>query len=116
MNRVVEKTSIYMHQPRLEEDNEFNANHLLSAGNQMMSYLALQKPSCTNNAIEFAYSQSSAIRLFAGTKLHQYGITNDVLKSFLDYVREKAVSKTTVLEVGATRHHQHIIVTDTVVL
>lgn len=100
MNRILEKTSVHMHQPQLQKDNDFLMSHLLSAGQQMHSYLALQKPSCTNNAMEFAYSQSSAIGLFSGVEVHQHGITTDVLKKFLEHVRGNSISKTTVIQVS----------------
>jgi precorrin-4 methylase len=60
-----------------------------------------REPSCTNNAMEFAYSQSSSIGVFAGAEVHQHGITKVVLEKLLEYVREKAVSKTTVVQVSA---------------
>jgi hypothetical protein len=100
MNRVLEKSSVYMHQPQVEGDNDFYASHLLLAGQQMSSFLALQEPSCTNNAMEFAYSQSSAIGIYAGVEVHQHGITMDVLKNFLAHVKDKSISKTTVVQVS----------------
>jgi hypothetical protein len=112
MNRVLEKSSIYMHQPQVEGNNDFLASHLLSAGQQMTSFLALQEPSCTNNAMEFAYFQSSAIGIYAGVEVHQHGITMDVLKSFLEHVENKSVSKTTVVQVSAYPISNHYIATD----
>jgi hypothetical protein len=100
-NRVLEETSIYLHQPQLGADNEFSVNHLLSAGRQVVHHLDLQEPSCTNNAMEFAYSQSSSIGLFAGAEVHQHGITKLVLEKLLQYAEDRAVSKTIVVQVSA---------------
>jgi hypothetical protein len=41
-NRILEETSIYLHQPQVGADNEFSMNHLLSAGRQIVNHLALQ--------------------------------------------------------------------------
>ncbi|KAF2809813.1 putative glycosyl hydrolase, family 18 [Mytilinidion resinicola] len=101
-NRVLEEASIYMHHPKVGNDDEFSVNHLLSAGRQISSHLALQKPSCTNNAIEFAYSKSSAIGLFAGAEIHQHGVTLEVLKKLLEYAQDKAISKTFVIQLCGT--------------
>lgn len=97
-NQVLEKAPIYMHQPAAGNDADFSVNHLLSAGRQIFNYLLIQEPSCTNNAMAFAYFQSSIIGLFAGAEIHQYGVTFDVLKNLLIYAEEKAVSKTTVVQ------------------
>jgi hypothetical protein len=99
-NRVLKQNPIYLHQPQVEADNEFSVNHLLSAGRQIAYHLGLQEPSCTNNAMEFAYSQSSSIGLFAGAEVHQHGITKVVLEKLLQYAQDKAVSKTTVVQVS----------------
>jgi hypothetical protein len=75
-NQVLEEASVYMHQPQAGGDDvQFSPNHLLSAGRQITNYLALQMPSCTNNAMEFAYSKSSVIGIFAGAEVHQHGVT-----------------------------------------
>ncbi|KAK4196868.1 family 18 putative glycoside hydrolase [Triangularia verruculosa] len=95
-NKVLEDVSISMHQPG--KDGEFSANHLLSAGRQVKSYLASRKPSCSNNAISFGYSQTSVIGLFAGAEVHQHGVTSDVLQKFLEHVENKSVSGTTVVQ------------------
>ncbi|KFZ10472.1 hypothetical protein V501_05180 [Pseudogymnoascus sp. VKM F-4519 (FW-2642)] len=98
-NRILKEASIYMHQPRASTtDGQFSTNHLLSAGRQITNHLTLQIASCTNNAIEFAYFQSSMIGIFAGAELHQHGVTSDVLKNLLKYVKDNAVSKTTVVQ------------------
>ncbi|KAH9871192.1 hypothetical protein J1614_006768 [Plenodomus biglobosus] len=97
-NRVLERTSVYLHQPQVERDGDFSANHLISAAQQIQSHLALQQPSYTNNAMEFAYSQSSTIGLFAGVEIHQHGITMDILEKFMIYAREKALTKTTIIQ------------------
>ncbi|XP_014561985.1 glycoside hydrolase family 18 protein [Bipolaris victoriae FI3] len=96
-NRVLEQNSIYLHQPQVGAD-EFSVNHLLSAGRQIANHIKLQEPSCTNNAMEFAYSQSSSIGLFAGAEVHQHGITKIVLEHLLQYAQDKAISKTTVVQ------------------
>ncbi|KAJ5056167.1 hypothetical protein J3E72DRAFT_200340 [Bipolaris maydis] len=97
-NRILERNSIYLHQPHVGADSEFSVNHLLSAGRQIANHLELQEPSCTNNAMEFAYYQSSSIGLFAGAEIHQHGITKVVLEKLLQYMQEKAISKTTVVQ------------------
>jgi hypothetical protein len=97
-NRVLEETSVYIHQPTAANDDEFSVEHLLSAGHQIHNHLSLQKPPCTNNTMEFAYSQSAAIGLFVGAELHQYGVTSDVLSKLLEYVQDKDVSKTTIVQ------------------
>lgn len=103
-NRVLENASIFLHHPNVANNDDFSINHLLAAGSQVVQHLALQQPSCTNNAMEFAYSQSSAIGVFAGAEVHQHGLTLDVLKNFLEYAQEKAISKTTVVQIcGADR-------------
>ncbi|KAK4247905.1 hypothetical protein C7999DRAFT_31717 [Corynascus novoguineensis] len=77
---------------------EFLVGHLLPAGRQVKSYLVSQKPSCTNNAIAFGYSQSSVIGIFAGAEVHQHGVTLDVLDKFLKYAEDQSISKTTVVQ------------------
>jgi hypothetical protein len=111
-NRVLEQNSIYLFQPQVGADNEFSVNHLLSAGRQIAHHLALQEPSCTNNAMEFAYSQSSSIGLFAGAEVHQHGITKVVLERFLRYAQDNAVSKTTVVQVSTDVPSGHDTVTE----
>ncbi|KFY07990.1 hypothetical protein V492_06644 [Pseudogymnoascus sp. VKM F-4246] len=98
-NQVLEEAAVYMQQPQAGgNDVQFSADHLLSAGRQITNHLALQMPSCTNNAIEFAYFQSSVIGIFAGAEVHQHGVGSDVLKNLLKYVEDNAVSKTTVVQ------------------
>jgi hypothetical protein len=97
-NRVLEEASIQMHQPKTGNDDGFSVNHLLAAGRQIADHLASQKPSCTNNAMEFAYSQSSAIGLFARVEIYQHGVTSDVLKKLLEHAQNKGVSETTVVQ------------------
>ncbi|KAF2819903.1 putative glycosyl hydrolase, family 18 [Ophiobolus disseminans] len=99
-NRVLERTSVYVHQPQVA--NDFSVNHLISASQQMKNHLALQQPSCTNNAMEFAYSQSSTVGLFAGAEIHQHGMTMDILEKFMVYAREKALTKTTIVQLCPT--------------
>jgi hypothetical protein len=87
--------------PQVGDDSEFSVNHLISAAQQIIDHLALQQPSCANNAMEFAYSQSSGIGLFAGAEIHQHGITTDVLERFMAYAREKALTKSTIVQISS---------------
>lgn len=98
-NRVLANSSIYIHQPQVANNNEFHPEHLAEAGRQMPRHLGSKEPSCTHNAIEIAYSQSSIMGLFAGAELHQQGITMDILSKLMDYIRDREISKTTVLQV-----------------
>lgn len=100
-NRVLERTSVYLHQPQVADSKDFSVNHVLSASQQVKSHLALQEPSCTNNAMEFAYSQSSIFGLFSGAEVHQHGITQDILERFMTYAHETSLTKTTIVQVGA---------------
>ncbi|KAL2193085.1 hypothetical protein P885DRAFT_46060 [Corynascus similis CBS 632.67] len=100
-NNVLDEVSIYVHQSG--NGGEFSVGHLLPAGRQVKSYLASQKPSCTNNAMAFGYSQSSIIGLFAGAEVHQHGVTLDVLDKFLKYAEDQSVSKTTVVQLCGTK-------------
>ncbi|KAH7626010.1 hypothetical protein B0T09DRAFT_392288 [Sordaria sp. MPI-SDFR-AT-0083] len=95
-NKVLEDTFISIHRPA--KNGEFSPGHLLSAGRQVKSYLASQKPSCSNNAMAFGYSQTSVIGIFAGAEVHQHGVTADVLQQFLDHVESESVSGTTVVQ------------------
>ncbi|KAF2119736.1 hypothetical protein BDV96DRAFT_642744 [Lophiotrema nucula] len=97
-NRVLDEASVHLHQPPSGNNDDYSVNHLLSAGRQIANHLALQMPSCKNNAMEFAYSQSSAIGLFAGAEIHQHGVSSDILEEFLEYAQEKAISKTIVVQ------------------
>ncbi|CAG5181777.1 uncharacterized protein ALTATR162_LOCUS9829 [Alternaria atra] len=103
-NRVLENATVFMHQPTADNNDGFSTNHLLAAGNQIANHLSLQQPSCTNNAMEFAYSQSSAVGLFAGAEVHQHGLTSDVLKVFLDFARERSVSQSIVVQLCGNGH------------
>ena len=96
-NRVLEEASLHMHHPATGNDG-FSVNHFLSAASQITNHLAVQKPSCTNNAIEFAYSQSAIVGLFAGAEVHQHGVTGDVLEKLLEYAQSTALSKSTVVQ------------------
>jgi len=101
-NRVLELTPVYLHQPHVENDNDFFVDHLISASQQIKAYLELQQPSCTNNAMEFAYSRSSSIGLFAGSEIHQHGITTNIIEKFMEYIQDRALAKTTVVQVCAS--------------
>lgn len=96
-NRVLEDSSIYLHHPTTGND-AFSTNHLLSAGQQITNHLALQKPSCNTSVMEFAYSQSAAIGVYAGAEVHQHGLTQQVLDKFMNYARANGLSKTTVVQ------------------
>ena len=96
-NKVLEDASILLHHPS-SGSGEFSVNHVLSAGRQVKSHLASKKPSCTNNAIAFGYSQSAVVGLFAGAEVHQHGVTADVLDKFLEHVQANSVTKTTVVQ------------------
>ncbi|KAI0181182.1 putative glycosyl hydrolase, family 18 [Hypoxylon sp. FL1284] len=98
-NRALKEASISMHEPQVGSDAaEFSAAHLLAAGNQISRHLASQVPSCDNDAIEFAYSQSAAIGVYSGVEVHQHGITTKVLDNLLKYAEEKAIFKATVVQ------------------
>ncbi|KAI4700360.1 hypothetical protein J4E89_011002 [Alternaria sp. Ai002NY15] len=99
-NRVLEDVSIYMHQPTTGND-AYSSSHLLSAGRQVINHLALQTPSCSHSVMEFAYSQSSAIGVYAGAEVHQHGLTAEVLNKFLLHVQNQGLSKTTVVQLCA---------------
>jgi hypothetical protein len=101
-NRVLQRTPVYLHQPQVDNDKDFSVNHLISASQQIKAYLELQQPSCTNNAMEFAYSQSSSIGLFAGSEINQHGITLDIIEKFIEYIQERALTKTTIVQVCAS--------------
>ncbi|CAI6236404.1 unnamed protein product [Periconia digitata] len=96
-NRVLENSSIHLSQPPVD-DKGYHTNDLVSAGRQIANHLALQKPSCQQSAIEFAYSQSSAIGVYAGAELHQQGVTALVLEQFLDKAQSSGFSQTTVIQ------------------
>ena len=48
--------------------------------------------------MEFAYSQSSAIGLYAGAEVHQHGLTLEILEKLLVHAQDNALSKTTVVQ------------------
>lgn len=100
-NKVLDEVPIYMHQPGT--GGEFAAADLLSAGRQIKSHLASQKPSCANNAMAFGYSQSAVVGLFAGAEVHQHGVTLDVLDQFLRHAQDQSVSKATVVQLCGTK-------------
>ncbi len=97
-NRILEDATVYIHHPEISNRSEFSADHLLSAGHQIVNHLAIQKPSCNDSAMEFAISQSSAIGLFSGTEVHQWGVASDILKRLLEYAQAQSVLKTTVIQ------------------
>lgn len=97
-NRVLEEASVYMHHPQVGDDDGFSVSHAVTAGRQIVNRLAQQEPSCTHNAMEFGYFQSSAIGIFAGAEVHQHGVSSVVLRKLLEYAQERGVSKTTVVQ------------------
>lgn len=84
--------------PDAGSDETFSIQHLLAAGRQMSNYLGSNKPSCTNNVLSFAYSQSSILGLFGGAEVHQHGITTEVLNKFLAYAEQRSISKPTIVQ------------------
>ncbi|KAI1770463.1 putative glycosyl hydrolase, family 18 [Hypoxylon cercidicola] len=98
-NRALKEASVYMHEHQVGSVTaEFSTNDLLAAGNQISLHLELQMPSCAHHAIEFAYSQSAAIGVFAGLEVHQQGVTSNILNNLLQYAEEKSISKATVIQ------------------
>jgi hypothetical protein len=95
-NRQLKTASIYMYQPTLKDDT-FSVTHALAATRQITHHLALQKPSCTSNAIEFAHFESAVVGLFAGAELHQHGMTTDVLEELPKHALENVMSKRTIV-------------------
>ncbi|KAF1964362.1 hypothetical protein BU23DRAFT_63697 [Bimuria novae-zelandiae CBS 107.79] len=97
-NRILEDNYVQMQHAAEDDTEEFSVDHLMSAGRQILRHLAQQIPSCNQNTIEFAYSQSAVIGLFAGVELHQHGISVDVLENLLEYVEEQDITRTTVVQ------------------
>ncbi|KAH7320966.1 putative glycosyl hydrolase, family 18 [Stachybotrys elegans] len=79
-------------------EHSFSAQHLLSAGRQILEHWATQQPSCTENVLSFGYSQSALVGVFAGAEIHQHGIPADLLSRFLQYVEETPISRTTIVQ------------------
>ncbi|KAL5372545.1 hypothetical protein DPSP01_013413 [Paraphaeosphaeria sporulosa] len=98
VNRILEDSYVQMHHATEDSKDEFSTAHLMSAGRQIVRHLAQQTPSCNQNTIEFAYSQSAAIGLFSGIEIHQHGISVNVLENLLEYVEEQDLSRTTVVQ------------------
>jgi hypothetical protein len=105
-NRVLEEVPVYLHQPGDESLAEFSASHLIAAGRQISRHFALQVPSCTDNAMEFAYFQTSAIGVFAGAETHQHGVTSDVLEKLLQHAQDEGLTVTTVVQLCASGHRR----------
>jgi hypothetical protein len=101
-NRALEEVPVHLHQPGDDNLAEFSASHLIAAGRQISSHLALQVPSCTANAMEFAYFQTSAVGIFAGAEIHQHGVTSDVLEKLLQHAQNQGLTKTTVVQLCAS--------------
>lgn len=100
-NRQLKAAAIKLHQPAIEND-EFSVSHLLDATRQITHHLALQKPSCTRNAIEYAYSQSAVIGMFSGAELNQHGVPMGILEEILRYEQKVSLSKTSVFQLCGT--------------
>lgn len=103
-NRVLEETPVHIRQSGGDNLAEFLASHLIAAGRQISNHLSVQIPSCTDNAMEFAYFQTSAIGVFAGAEIHQHGVTSDVLKKLLQHAQDEGLNKTTVVQLCASDH------------
>ncbi|KAK4031477.1 killer toxin subunits alpha/beta [Parachaetomium inaequale] len=103
-NQVLEEVPVHMHQPGGDNLAGFSASHLIAAGRQISNHLATQIPSCTDNAMEFAYFQTSAIGVFAGAEIHQHGVTSDVLKRLLQHAQDEGLTRTTVVQLCASGH------------
>lgn len=102
-NHVMANSAVHMFHPSVGNDEQgFDSKDFLSAGHQVVRYLASQKPSCTNNAMAFGYSQTSIVGLFAGAEVHQHGMALDILSRLLKYAETNAMSQTTVLQVCET--------------
>lgn len=82
----------------------------MSVGGQALTHLVLQKCSCTNNAMEFAYYQTTDIVLFAGAEILHHGVTSEVLKKLLEHAQDEAIFDTAVVqlcEIGGRSRLQH---------
>ncbi|KAK3196417.1 hypothetical protein K4F52_000299 [Lecanicillium sp. MT-2017a] len=77
----------------------FATEHVLSATHQVKRFFATQKPSCSDSAMVFGYSQSAVIGVYAGAEVHQHGLTAKVLDKLLSFVEEKGISKSTSLQI-----------------
>ena len=99
-NHVMLNTSITLSNshPDARSSDSFSSSHLLAAGRQVVNYLGSQKPSCTRNALSFAYHQSVLLGVFGGAEVHQHGLTTEVLNKFIEYAEQRSVSKTTLVQ------------------
>ncbi|KAL1603425.1 hypothetical protein SLS60_005012 [Paraconiothyrium brasiliense] len=103
-NRILESNHVRMYQAPDGSNGKFSTSHLLSAGRQLLHHLGQQTPSCDQNTVQFAYSQSAVIGLFAGVELHQYGISVDVLTNFLQHIEDQAVSESVMVQLCGTHN------------
>jgi hypothetical protein len=103
-NRILESNHVRMFQALDGGNSKFSTNHLLSAGRQLLHHLNQQTPSCDQNMVQFAYSQSAVIGLFAGVELHQYGLSVDVLANLLRYIEDRAVSESIMVQLCGTHN------------
>ncbi|ETS78817.1 hypothetical protein PFICI_08670 [Pestalotiopsis fici W106-1] len=97
-NHDVIKISVFMGELESPEGKEFNNEHLVAAGKQLLNSLGVEKPSCTQNLLSFTYLQSSVVGFFAGREVHQHGVPGNVLDSFLKHIQETPISKPTVVQ------------------
>lgn len=97
-NHVLIETHVSMAQVQVDGDDKFAVDDLISAGSQVVNYLGSRKPSCSENVLNFGYSQSSVIGVFAGAEVHQHGVTAEVLKRFLEYAKVNTVSKASLVQ------------------
>ncbi|KAG9255093.1 uncharacterized protein F5Z01DRAFT_653958 [Emericellopsis atlantica] len=87
--------------PAARAQDSFSTQHLLTAGRQVVNYLAFAEPSCSRNSMSLAYFQSSIIDVFGGAEVHQHHLTAQVLESFIMYAEQKSLAKTTVVQLCA---------------
>lgn len=97
-NHEIVKASVSMGGISSAYSKKFDSSDLLAAGKQLLNSLGAKKPSCTENFLSFAYSQSSVIGLFGGAELHQHGVPAGILNDFLQHVQDNSVSETTVAQ------------------
>lgn len=97
-NHEITKASVSMGRLSSSGDKKFDTADLLAGGKQLLNSFGAKEPSCTENFLSFAYSQSSVIGLFGGSELHQHGVPAEVLNKFLKHAQESSVSETTVVQ------------------
>jgi hypothetical protein len=103
-NRILESNHVRMFKAPDGSNGKFTTSHLLSAGRQLLYHLSQQIPSCDQNTVQCAYSQSAVIGLFAGVELHQYGLSVGVLAKLLRYIEDQAVSESIMVQLCGTHN------------